>query len=335
MNQKESTLWDYSNKSKWLDFREARAFVRNLNLKGIDQWKEYVTGDKENLPDLPGDIPAEPEREYKHLGWSSWEDWLGIAKQRQSKRDSTLWDAKLKEKWLPFENAREFARSLDLEYQEDWEAYIEGVIKRVSSLPNNIPSEPSEVYRHNGWKDWTDWLIPPEKKIEFVHYEKAKRFVWCLRLSSKNDWFEYMRNENAIRTKYGLSIPKRPNLEYRNDGWMDWNDWLGLNHEFVPYKAAKKHIHSLKLRSVRDWRDYCNGNHHKHQKRSEKIPCYPDIAFKETGWNGWEEWLGKSGDSDKIDLTELPVGTIECKCRGMIKDCLECDGKGYVTIKNP
>ncbi len=335
MTNKEASLWDYTNESRWRNFRDAGAFARKLKLIGINHWKKYIAGENKNLPDLPGDIPAEPDKEYKYLGWKSWEDWLGITSQRQTKRNSTLWDTRLKQKWLPFENARELARSLDLEYQEDWVAYVEGIIKRASSLPDDIPSDPSEVYRHSGWKDWTDWLLPPDRYLEYSHFEKAKRFVWCLQIPSKNEWFEYMRNEEPIHNNYGLLIPKRPNLEYKDDGWKDWNEWLGFNLEFITYDAAKRHVHTLGLRSIRDWRDYCNGNHYKHQKKTKKIPCYPDVAYKGAGWNGWEEWLGTPSDSDEILSTDLPDGTIECKCRGMIKDCLICDGKGYIGELSP
>ncbi len=295
MKQKESSLWDYTNESKWRDFREAREFARKLNLTGIYQWKKYIAGENTNMPEIPGDIPPEPDREYMHLGWLSWNDWLGISSNHQTKKNRTLWDVEVKEKWLSFEAAREFARSLDLEYQEDWEAYFEGKIKRASPPPDNMPANPSIFYRYLGWKEWKDWLIEPKNQVDYSPFEKAMRFVWCLRLSSKNDWFEYMRDENTIHTKYRLTIPKRPNLEYRDFGWKDWNEWLGFNIEFIPYDDVKIFIHKLKLKNQSDWRDYCNGNHYKHQKKTEKIPCYPDVAYKKTGWTTWEDWLGSTG----------------------------------------
>lgn len=36
------------------------------------EWLRYV-----RTHDLPPDIPARPDRAYKHHGWAGWQDWLG------------------------------------------------------------------------------------------------------------------------------------------------------------------------------------------------------------------------------------------------------------------
>lgn len=56
-------------------FREARKLVRGLNLKSINEWKQFYIQQK------PKDIPSTPDRTYRNSGWISYKDWLGISDQ--------------------------------------------------------------------------------------------------------------------------------------------------------------------------------------------------------------------------------------------------------------
>jgi exonuclease I len=58
--------------TEWRPFKEAREFVRALNLKGQKEWNEYCkSGNK------PDNIPANPNRTYKNKGYVNLGDWLG------------------------------------------------------------------------------------------------------------------------------------------------------------------------------------------------------------------------------------------------------------------
>jgi hypothetical protein len=58
---------------RYMSFKKARAFVRSLGLKSIDEWRDYVkSGTK------PGDIPAAPHYIYVNDGWRGWGDWLNV-----------------------------------------------------------------------------------------------------------------------------------------------------------------------------------------------------------------------------------------------------------------
>lgn len=61
---------------EYLPFNHARNFVRELNLKGRDDWKAYCNG-KLELGHLPVNIPKAPWIVYKDSGWISLSDWLG------------------------------------------------------------------------------------------------------------------------------------------------------------------------------------------------------------------------------------------------------------------
>jgi hypothetical protein len=52
-------------------------------------------------------------------------------------------------KFLPFYEAREFARALGLKSFKDWREYSKSGNKR-----DDVPSNPEQVYREKGWKGW-------------------------------------------------------------------------------------------------------------------------------------------------------------------------------------
>jgi len=117
----------------WRSFEEARAFVQNLDLKSSRQWLEFCKSRKR-----PEDIPANPNNIYKDRGWEGWGDWLGTGLTRN---------------WRSFEEARVFARSLNLKSSREWKE-----LRKSGKLPENIPAKPDGVYKDKGWENWGDWL---------------------------------------------------------------------------------------------------------------------------------------------------------------------------------
>ena len=242
-----------------------------------------------------------------------------------------LWENQKDDKWLPFNDAREIVRTYGFEYKEEWEAFVNGKLPKRNPLPNNIPSNPDETYHFTGWRGWLDWLVKPEDRKVYSSFFESREFVRSLKLKNKNQWFEYINQENPIHLKFNLCIPEKPNLEYQNKGWQDWNDWFGKNIEFRDFSSSKKFIRSLKLKSFADWKIYCKGKSVKFGKKPKNIFAYPDIAYKNKGWESWEDWLGIDlfMKDKKEMISDLPEGAVQCLCKGRLPDCTVCDGKGY------
>ena len=57
--------------------------------------------------------------------------------------------------------------------------------------------------------------------------------------------------------------------------------------EFLPYEEAKKVVNALGLKSQVDWRKWSR------TKRPLNIPSSPWEIYKNAGWNGFADWLGK------------------------------------------
>ncbi|MEY3422693.1 MAG: hypothetical protein RIR48_3018 [Bacteroidota bacterium] len=185
-------------------FEEARAFAKTLNFKNQMEWKDYCKSGVK-----PSDIPATPSGTYRHQGWKSWGDWLG-----------TGYVANQLKKYKSFEEAREFVHKLKLKSNNEWKDYC-----KSGKKPKIIPANPNTAYKHQGWKNWGDWLgtgnISPVLK-EYKAFDEARKFVHKLNLKSYKEWKDYYKSGEKPD-----DIPATPDGTYKHQGWKSWGDWLG------------------------------------------------------------------------------------------------------------
>jgi hypothetical protein len=230
----------------------------------------------------------------------------------------TLWD-QVDEKWLPFREARQYAREFNFEYREEWEEYI-----GENSLHEGVPEDPHIVYRHTGWKNWADWLVEPSKRRNYSRFADAREYARCLRITSREEWLEFLSENGSLAGQYGLTLPRHPQYQYKKSGWISWDDWLGLSIDYKDFEATRKFVRTLKLKSKDDWFHYCRN------KRTYIIYWYPEISYRNGEWKGWDDWLGiKGATKGNSQESGLPEGAILCRCQGRLANCLDCDGKGY------
>jgi superfamily II DNA or RNA helicase len=128
-------------------FAEARAFVRNLGLRSRKDWKALCKSDLPGAGALPPDIPSNPNRTYADQGWSGMGDWLGTGRIADHLRI-----------YRPLASAREFVRSLNLLSQREWFEYCAGTRQSLPRLPADIPANPANTYKSDGWLGFGDWL---------------------------------------------------------------------------------------------------------------------------------------------------------------------------------
>jgi hypothetical protein len=186
----------------WRSFTEGRAYVRGLGLKGARRWEVWSKSGQR-----PSDIPTHPDRTYRDDGWISWPDWLG------SERVA----------WKSFTEGRALARGLGLKSQKGWKEW-----SKSGQRPSDIPSDPDNVYRDNGWVSWPDWLgfegrAPPGSMLPFA---AGRAYVRKLKLKNWKEWAAWSKSGQRPS-----NIPGNPNKVYRNDGWISLPDWLGYGSE--------------------------------------------------------------------------------------------------------
>ena len=66
-------------------FIEARAFVRDLKLSTVIEWRKYTRSKT-----FPADIPKSPDRGYAADGWIDWGDWLGTGRDCGAPRSAEI-----------------------------------------------------------------------------------------------------------------------------------------------------------------------------------------------------------------------------------------------------
>ena len=74
-------------------------------------------------------------------------DWLGTGSIASNKRQ-----------YRPFKEARTFVRSLGLRSRAEWGQYCKGGLAGYEPKPEDIPTNPNQQYRDQGWIGIGDWL---------------------------------------------------------------------------------------------------------------------------------------------------------------------------------
>ena len=255
-------------KGNWRSFQEAKKFVRSLNIKTEKEWREYCKSGKK-----PKDIPSKLAV-YKKDGYLGIGDFLGTGKIADQYKI-----------YRPFEEARKYARNLRLKNVKGW-------IDNKEKLPNDIPKNPDRTYKNSGWKGFGDFLGTGNVANNLKKYKKfkeAQKFALSLDITSRKQWFEYTKNNMLPQ-----DIPAGPERVYEKKGWKGYHHFLTGNEflatqktKFRSYSSAKKYVHTLNLKTFREWQKFASSN-----LRPKDIPSSPDITYKNKGWVNVNDWLG-------------------------------------------
>ena len=268
-----------------LSFKEAHQQVLKLKIVGLNGWITYCKSGKR-----PANIPASPHTSYKGEGWEGYGHWTGTGRVRRTK-------------FLPFEEAREYARSLNLFSQTSWEKFV-----KSDKRPKNIPSQPDYHYKKEwqGFKDWlkesntefSKHLVSIETEISseldsaidnlksrYLPYEKARDYVRKLGLKGQKEWFVYAKSKDRP-----ANIPHAPYQKYAE--WTGFADWLGTTRtrptNFLPFEEVRTYVRSLKIEGIKEWQRFVLTD-----KKPIGIPAQPDQYFIQTGeWTNWYDFLG-------------------------------------------
>lgn len=274
-------------KNRYLPFKEAREFARDLNIDTAEKWEQYATGKLAEYEPIPDNIPKDPQAVYRRTGFKNYKDWLSSG-------------------YMDFNEAKEFVKTLELSTDKQWYAYCKGEFEELPAKPRNIPRDPNARYR-KVWTGWNDWLNSTQMRDygftkEWRSFEEAREFIRSLNLYGQIEWRKYCKNELPSHQPKPRDIPASPDVAYQ-EKWIDMGDWLGngrkrrgnnktLNNTWLPYKEAREFVQSLNLVSAEQWTDYTNGKIEELPKKPTNIPMSPWFVYEDNGWTGLEDWLG-------------------------------------------
>ena len=209
---------------EFLPFEKAREFAQALCLGSINEWEEYACGRLHvaGMSPRPANIPSNPNFTYKLTGWVGFPDWLGYGAPREPQLS----------RFIPFVEARDYARSLKLSGWLEWRALV-----RRKDLPANIPTSPHSAYRGEGWVDYGDWLGTGQTayhQVEFKPFNEARAFVRTLGLKDLQHWRDYCSGRLPELPAMPADIPSNPDKSYPRE-WRGMQDWL--TEDPAPYHA--------------------------------------------------------------------------------------------------
>ena len=253
---------------QYRSFKEAREFVRLLNLKSANEWRKYCKSGKK-----PDDIPSHLHIIFKNKGWKGWGDFLGTG---------TI--APYNIQYRSYKEAREFAKSLNLKGQKEWREYC-----KSGNKPDDIPVNPDTKYQKNfkGYGDWLGTGTVASQNKQYRSFNETREFVRSLGLKSLNEWREYCKSGNKPD-----DIPNDPRTVYKNKGWKNNGDWIGTGRihnrdlQYRPFAEAREFVRSLGLKTTDDWREYCKSGN-----KPDDIPTNPHRTYKKE-WEGMGDWTG-------------------------------------------
>ena len=211
------------------------------------------------------------------------------------------WNRLAKLSWRPFEDAREFARRLNMKGQKEWRVFsIDGTPKH-GKRPADIPSNPSYIYANQGWNGYGDWLgtgnIATSLR-KFSPFKEARAYARKLKFNRGVEWHAFCKGEMPKIGKLPVNIPSNPNLTYADKGWKGYGDWLGTGkvapglRKYRSFIKARAYVRRLKLTGQIQWKAFCKGEIPKLGKLPADIPSNPNIKYAGKGWSGFGDWLG-------------------------------------------
>ena len=217
-------------------------------------------------------------------------DWIGETYVKQKNK------SKIAEKYLSFEQAREFVHSLNLPGCKEWLEYV-----KTDKKPVTIPSNPYAVYKDK-WISYPDWLGVNTKSTRdiakgFLPFEKARAYVRTLGFKNSTDWNAY-----AFSDKRAKEIPSQPAKNYKGKGWDSLMDWIGVDKKpsapvYVSYEEAREFVRSLHLKNVREWHIFT-----KSENMPVNIPPNPYEYYKGKGWVSYSDFIGNENSVPVLDV---------------------------------
>ena len=260
------------------NFKEARRYVKSLNLESEFKLREYY-----KMNGRPKDIPANPARTYKDKGWISMGDWLGTGRI-----------ATQKIQYLSYKQVKKYVYDRKITSQNQWN-------KNKANLPKDIPANPHQTFINKGWTSWGDFFgtgfVVGQLRI-YKPFKEARLYARSLGLSSVKEWKKHVKTKS-----FPKNIPAIPRQSYKDAGFIDMADWLGTNlvkggkdrkFQYLSFADARKFSRDLNLKSQKEWFSW-----KKNSKRKD-IPYSPYREYKDNGWVSWGDWLGTGRVADQL-----------------------------------
>lgn len=196
------------DKSKYLSYDELKKYVRENNILTKEQYinhvsENYFVGDK--------NIPYNPSTFYAKKIWEGWSIFL---------RDK-VYKKNYNGTYYNYSECKKVIKKYNFTSKENFLKRI----KEIITEDIRIPYSPSTIYKKE-WKGWIEFLDTDndiEQITDLVSFEVARDYARSLNLKLQRQWYEIKW------TDLPNCMTKRPEKLYRDKGWIDWYDFLGID----------------------------------------------------------------------------------------------------------
>lgn len=118
--------------------------------------------------------------------------------------------------FISYEKARRSVMDLGLRSKEDWDEYVaDGKPFHGPYLPNH----PDQMFEHE-WISWDEFL-----GLTRPHDETRDIVQSVLKLKDMDEYVEFVAADT--KRARGLRIPAKPEIVYKNKGWISMEHFFG------------------------------------------------------------------------------------------------------------
>jgi hypothetical protein len=128
---------------------------------------------------------------------------------------------KRSDKWMTFEEAKEFIQSQGVQSRQQYIDWWD------DNKPKSLSKYPQRVYTDE-WEGWNDFLGTNNEfnktRRSWRSFEEA--VIWVHKQGiqgGKPGWLQWVKDNPDSLPE---DIPKRPDITYKKD-WLSWKHWLG------------------------------------------------------------------------------------------------------------
>ena len=196
-----------------------------------------------------------------------------------------------KKDFLSSKEAMKIVHKFGINSLSEWAEFT-----KSNKMPTNIPIAFNGYYKKSEGINISagEWfgtgVIAPQNK-RFISYDDCKKWFIKNKINGQSDWNKWKKVN--IRPEY---IPSNPDKEYiKTNEWTSWGKFTESGNvangyiEYLPFKKARKFVHSLNIKSEYEWRKYCKSG-----KKPKNVPSNPwAIKAYSKEFISRNDWFGK------------------------------------------
>jgi hypothetical protein len=195
------------NKERYYKYMDLKNLVNSLGIKSRDDYDEKY----KSLVSYGLNAPLDPRTFYGIENWENWSVFLN--KPLHKKNHYNV--------YYPYLECKKVIQSKNFKGKNDF-------FKNIKNLISNdirIPYSPYTIYKSE-WESWGEFLgtgTIQNMLKNWMTFEDARDWARKLNFKMTKEW-RYIE-----LSKLPEGIPTHPDRSYKNKGWVDWYDWLGID----------------------------------------------------------------------------------------------------------